>query len=183
METRILHFSLHNSFPIFKEASIAHNSAKKNVYVNKEQNQLRKFYSQIVIKPIVALRQLCVIFQIFFVVINAKRLFARIKSSSFTTQWTKEATRCQDMISLTFIKNLSDLRLKKMVNLNKMLAQRTANDFSVIAYGRLPINTQRHVLIIRVNNVAQVFVCDILLRKRNVFCLASYQEIICKFHL
>ena len=69
-----------------------------------------------------------------------------------------------------------------MINLNVMLTQRTADELPVIAHRRFPINTQRHVLIIRVDNIAQVFVCDILLRKRNVFCFVSYQEIVCKFH-
>jgi hypothetical protein len=70
-----------------------------------------------------------------------------------------------------------------MINLYEMLPQSTPHDLSIITHGRFPIYAQRHVFVIRVDNVAHVFVRDILLREWKIFCLASYQEIACEIHL
>jgi hypothetical protein len=64
-----------------------------------------------------------------------------------------------------------------------MLSQSTPYDLSIIAHGRFPIYAQRHVFVIRVDNVAHVFVCDILLREWKIFRFASYQEIAREIHL
>lgn len=75
------------------------------------------------------------------------------------------------------------LRLEEVINLNKMLAQSTPHDFSVIAHRCLPTDAQRHVVVVSIHDVAHVFICDILLRERKIFRLASYQEIACEIHL
>lgn len=63
-----------------------------------------------------------------------------------------------------------------------MLAQRVPYDFSIIAHRRLPVNAQRHVFVIRVHDVAHVFVRDMLLRKWKVLCLVLYQEVAREVH-
>lgn len=75
------------------------------------------------------------------------------------------------------------LRFKQMIDLNKVLTQRHSYIGSVVTDGCFPVDAQRHMLVVRINHVAQVFICDILLREWKIFCLVSYQKIACEIHL
>lgn len=75
--------------------------------------------------------------------------------------------------------SLKVLRFEKMIDLNKMLTKRCSHDRTIIAYCSSPVDAQRHMLVICIDYVAHVFVCDILLREGKIFRLVSYQKIAC----
>lgn len=69
-----------------------------------------------------------------------------------------------------------------MIDLHKVLTQRHPHIRSVVANRRLPVDAQRHMLVVSIDHVAQVFICDILLCEGKIFCLVPYQKIACEIH-
>lgn len=155
------------------------------VRANKLADYHRIMCLRVINWPIVVSRKLRMLIQIPLVVVNAIGFVIGVKNGDFSSNRTKESG-----MNASFNKNRKivrvsseNSRLKEMINLHKVLPQSTSHDLSVIAHGRFPIYAQRHVFVVRVNNVAHVFVRDILLRERKIFRFASYQEIACEIHL